>query len=198
MNLCKQIALAAAALLATVGAQAAVVASGTFGNVGLQSPGALSTTFNAPAGAASVEFQLDGFSSLDGDNFYIDVFTLSLNGTSVFSGTWDLGGGGADEVLLAPSGATATFTSRQTLDVVVPLSLLAGSNTLTFAYDSPLSWQGIDRAGPQGPGDEGWGVGAYTVTAAVPEPAPVALMLAGIGMVGGLARRRAKQLQAQG
>jgi hypothetical protein len=60
--------------------------------------------------------------------------------------------------------------------------LLAGQNTIKFSYLSLL---------PQGKRDEGWGVGSYEVTA-VPEPETYAMLLAGLGLVGAMARRRRK------
>jgi len=183
-------AFAASAALAA-GAQAATAFSNDYGNVDMSSPNAVTASFGAGAGAGSVSFHLDGFNTLDGDNYYIDVFTLTVNGSAVFSGTWDLGGGGADEVLLAPAGYSLTKNGTSSLDITVPVALASGTNQVTFAYDSPVEWNGSGRAGPQGLGDEGWGLGQVTVTATtVPEPAEGALLVAGLGLVGLAARRR--------
>jgi len=194
MNTTKKLALALAATLLAAGANAATVFSNDYGNVDMSTPNSVSASFAAGAGAGSVSFHLDGFNSLDGDNFYIDVFTLSVNGNAVFSGTWDLGGGGADEIFTSPAGYALTKNGTSSLDITVPVSFTAGANNVTFAYDSPSTWAGSGRAGGQGIGDEGWGLGQVTVAATtVPEPATSALLLAGLGIVGGIARRRARK-----
>lgn len=194
MNTTKKLALALAATLLAAGANAATVFSNDYGNVDMSTPNSVTASFAAGAGAGSVSFHLDGFNTLDGDNFYIDVFTLSVNGSTVFSGTWDLGGGGADEIFTAPAGYTLTKNGTSSLDITVPVAFASGANNVTFAYDSPLTWAGSGRAGPQGIGDEGWGLGQVTVAATtVPEPASAGLLLAGLGIMGGIARRRARK-----
>jgi hypothetical protein len=192
-----QLAAAAAALAVTAGAHAAVDYSNDFGNAVWVTDTAQVANFSSAGGAGTVSFHLDGFNTLDGDNYYIDVFTLSVNGAAVFSGTWNLGGGGADEVFQAPAGTTLTKNGTSSLDISVPVSLLAGANSVSFAYDSPAAFaspgQGVTgRAGFQGWPDEGWGLGVVTVSSAVPEPASGALLLASLGLVAGVARRRAK------
>jgi len=56
-----------------------------------------------------------------------------------------------------------------------------GSNNLTFSYASAI---------PQGLGDEGWGVKNLSVTT-VPEPESYGLLMAGLGLAGFAARRKA-------
>ena len=149
-------------------------------------------TFLAGAGAGNVSFQIQGYNSLDGDNYFIDIFHFYVNGTELFSGTWDLGSGGADRVLLDLNGASVSHVG-QTVDISVATSFAQGSNTLTCTYESATSFEGLPRAGFQGLGDEGWGLNGTTVTGnavgAAPEPETYALMLAGLGALGFVARR---------
>jgi hypothetical protein len=194
--------LAGAALaIATVsaaGAQASTLFSfaSTFGPV--ETDNSATAFFNAPAGAGAVSFTLDGYASLDGQNYYEDDFSLILNGSTIFSGTWNLGGGGTDAILFNPNGGTANNISGNGTDVTwngghvlidVPLNLVAGLNTLTFAYSS---LPGPTHAGFQGGGDEAWGLSNITVTGGVPEPASWALMLVGFGGMGAMFRARRK------
>ena len=169
--------------------QAATLYSLTGPTTAMQSPDSLSVSFLAGAGAGSAAFRVNGYSSLDGAGYYQDDFTLSLNGTAIFTGTWDLGGGGGNSVLLAPIGATAAsyvngYFQGGYADIFVPLNLVAGQNTLTFSYAS------TGYAGPQGLGDEGWGLQDVSVSgvSAVPEPATWAMMIMGFGVVGSTLR----------
>lgn len=152
----------------------------------LLSPGSDSVTFNAAAGSAVTDFIVQGFRSLDGVNGYQDTFTLSLNGTDVYSGSFDLGGGGGNVQFLGAPGATFSvanfgFFVGGEATIHTPLTLAAGSNTLRFRYDGT----------PQGQADEAWGIRALTVNGAtVPEPAGWALLLIGFGLVGSAVRRR--------
>lgn len=151
----------------------------------------VTASFTAGAGAGSVSFTLAGYNTLDGDNFWIDILQVTLNGSEVFSGTWNLGGGGLDRVLADPNGATVGSVVNQQISISLPLLLAAGSNELVFGYTSPGSFEGTARAGFQGAADERWGLNALTVTGPVPEPAVGALWLAGLGaLCGGLRRRR--------
>ena len=68
----------------------------------------VSLGFVSGAGSGQLSFHFDGYATLDGDNFWIDVFTLTLDGGLLLSGTWDLGGGGTDRVLDNPAAATVT------------------------------------------------------------------------------------------
>ncbi|HSW07936.1 PEP-CTERM sorting domain-containing protein [Aquabacterium sp.] len=186
---------ALAALLSAAGPAAMADTLYSAGATGaLATPDAApAASFSALAGAGSLSLQLQGYATLDGDHFYIDILHITLNGTEVFTATFDLGGGGLDRVLLSPLGATAVKdSSTHTVDIVVPLSLAGGSNTLVIAYDSPTSFESVGRAGPQGLDDEGWGLNSVTVTGAVPEPATALLMFGGLGLVGWLARRRSR------
>jgi PEP-CTERM motif len=186
-------AAAFAALALTAGAQAStVVYSNDYTSLGdMASPGSFtSATFSGPAGAeGTITFDIQGYNSLDGQNTYEDDFTLTLDGTTtVVKGSWDLGGGGASGFLGTFPGATWTAIGSQEIQVTVPFTFdVSGSDALTFAYASPANINQV--ATGQGLGDEGWGIGKVSV-AVVPEPGSLALMLAGLGIVGGLARRR--------
>lgn len=161
------------------------------------SAGSVDAIFSAPAaGDGSLRFQLGGYESLDGVNCCTDVFRLSVNGSMVFEGSFNMGGGGVNTVWTSPAGASVLVTtfgasddphnSTQVTwaggiaDISIPIALQAGSNTLTFAYSGGL----------QGLGDEGWKVNAVAVTTPVPEPETYAMMLAGLGLMGSVARRR--------
>lgn len=184
--------LAATALLAAAPAWAATVYTLAAPTAPLDTLATTAAAFSAGAGDGVVDFTLAGYGTLDGDNYYIDILHVTLNGVEVFSGSWDLGGGGANVVLLAPGGATIGAVVNQQLTISLPVTLAAGSNTLVFSFESPTSFDGSGRAGFQGLGDEGWGLNALTVTgpAPVPEPAGGALLLAGLGTLGWLAGRR--------
>jgi len=189
---------------------ASAVAASAQASTLLDAPGAIpeqvtdtsySLSFNGPAGPADLSFVLDGYASLDGQNWYEDDFTLSLNGADILKGTFNLGGGGNDVVFFAPaSAAIANVSGNGTnvtwagghVNISTPIDLVAGQNTLTFAYHALTQ----DHAGWQGMGDEGWGVQDVLVTAAdrgaggVPEPASWALMITGFGALGAVLRRR--------
>jgi hypothetical protein len=185
--------LAATALLAAAPTWAATLYTLPSATEAKETNTSVTASFSAGAGAGLVDFTLAGFATLDGDNFWIDILHVSLNGTEVFSGTWDLGGGGTNRVLLNPNGATVGTVSNQMLTISLPVTLAAGSNQLVFTYESPNSFEGSDRAGFQGLGDEGWGLNAVTVSgnlAPVPEPASGALLLGGLGALAWLAKRR--------
>ena len=182
--------LAATALLAAAPAWADTLYTLPSPTAALETNTSVTASFAAAAGAGQVDFTLAGYATLDGDNFWIDILHVSLNGTEVFSGTWNFGGGGTDRVLLDTNGATVGTVSGQQLTISIPLTLAAGSNQVVFTYESPTDFEGSGRAGFQGLGDEGWGLNAVTVTGTVPEPASGALLLAGLGVFGWLAKRR--------
>jgi hypothetical protein len=210
MNLRMKLAAAAAAIvtMTAAGAQAATATlySGPFSMAEMATDTSFDVTFDAlHAGGANLSFVLDGYASLDGQNWYEDDFTLSLNGQEIVKGTWNLGGGGADVVYSAPNGATFDNVSDNGADhlainwngghvnIDTPLNLQSGSNTLTFAYNS-LPSNGGQNAGWQDMGDEGWSAHNITVSQAVPEPATWGLMIVGFGGLGAMLRRQ-RQMQ---
>lgn len=169
----------------------------TGSTVEVASPGLHTTTFDSAGGAGSVSFSIVGFNTLDGGVFGAlpfppaDVFTLSLNGTAVLSGSYALGGGGSDITYFAPDGATVSTSSPGynlggTAILFVPLDLEQGSNKLTFAYSSEH---------PQGIADEGFSISGVSVSgpAAVVEPASWAMLIVGFGLIGVTARHRTSQ-----
>ena len=194
--------VAAIATVAAAGAQAGTLYSFAGPTGELPTDVSITKSFSGAAGAAQVAFTLDGYASLDGQNFYEDDFTLSLNSSPILSGTFNLGGGGANVVFFAPVGASVnnisgngmavTFAGGKVL-ISTPLNLLAGLNSLTFNYTALPRYA---HAGFQGTGDEGWGLRDIVVTQAsggVPEPASWALMLTGFGALGAVLRRNRRQ-----
>ncbi len=191
--------LGLAAFLATALAHAASVSTGGYvlGSQ-LATPGSFEAVFTAPdAGAGGLSFDLVGFKSLDGyKNCCGDVFHLSLNGTEVFAGAFNMGGGGSNAILFNPNGGTALTTTHGAGDdphnshqvtwaggvsaISLPIALVAGLNVLTFSYAGQV----------QGLGDEAWGVNSLAVATPIPEPQTYALLLAGLGVLGFLTRRR--------
>ena len=153
------------------------------------------TSFNAvvnsTGGSSSISFDLLGYSSLDGVNCCTDTFTLSLNGNTLLSGSYNLGGGGTNVTYTNPLNFVLTglnpdpnfygFGALSSISITGLFNLLSGVNTLNFAY----------AGGAQGLGDEGWGVKNLNVS---PVPLPPAAFLLATGILGlaGLRRRKAK------
>jgi hypothetical protein len=211
-------AAAAITALSAAGARAATLYQGPSSMAEMADNTSFDVTFDAlHAGAADLSFVLDGYASLDGQNWYEDDFTLSLNGAAIAKGTWNMGGGGADVVYFAPLGSTFDNISDNGadhlainwngghVDAYVPLELAAGSNTLTFEYDALPSNNG-QNAGWQDMGDEGWSAHDVVVTqnpiildqrppGGVPEPATWGLMIVGFAGAGSLLRRQ-RRLQS--
>jgi hypothetical protein len=193
----------AAAITASVAspAMASTLYSNPLLTGAIVSPG--SVGFSANSGSAqsgALSFKLNGFASLDGVNFFEDDFTLMLNGAPILTLSYDLGGGGSNAVFsnlygaTISGGANAYFQGGTLLINIASLPLIAGSNSFSFSYDSPTGGSLSDplngHAGPQGLGDEGWGVSDVLLTGSVPEPASWALMIAGFGLTGAAMRRR--------
>lgn len=187
--------LAATALLAAAPSWAATLYSLPAPTAALETNQSVSLNFAAGAGAGQLAFTLAGYTTLDGDNFWIDILHVTLNGNEILSGTWDIGGGGLSRVLVDPNGATFGVVNNGTKELMIslPVTLASGSNQLVFSYESPTVFEGSARNGFQGLGDEGWGLNAVTVSgnlAPVPEPGSGALLLGGLGALGWLAKRR--------
>ncbi|MBB5371553.1 MULTISPECIES: FxDxF family PEP-CTERM protein [unclassified Janthinobacterium] len=151
----------------------------------LASPGQLTDTFSTKSGPGWLNFQLQGYGTLDGDgNGYTDVFSLQVNGVTVLSGSWDLGGGGNNVFYFNPYNATVNAVSNGrgaggTADFSLPIQFVYGTNSITFSY----------AGNAQGLGDEGWGINEVQV-AVIPEPETYAMLLAGLGLLGFMTRRK--------
>jgi hypothetical protein len=187
----------AAGLFAALGqANASVIHNDGFANTqGEYRPTDTSfdVAFTAPsAGNQSISFDIFGARTLDGVNFYQDNFSLALNGTTIFTGSFDLGGGGTDSVLLNLASLATAAAGDRGIAVSGVLALLAGINTLTFSYDSLTT----GFAGFQGTGDESWGINSVDVSnaniSAVPVPGAVFFLGAGLLGLAGIARKSSK------
>jgi hypothetical protein len=166
----------------------------------LRSNSSFSTSFiSNTAGAGTIDFALLGHLSLDGvhnkpntNTPYTDTFTLYLNGESLLSGSFDLGGRG-QTVWSGVAGATIDarsngFFKGGLAEIFLPVFLQNGLNTLVFAYTGlgqPLY-------------DEAWSIGRVTVES-TPSPVPLpaaaplfAAALAGAGLIGWRKRRQRK------
>ena len=164
-------------------------------------PGSFTATVDASVAdaAATLDFVLSGFRSLDGYNTYQDVLTLTVNGVETFTGSFNLGGGGASDTSFGTGtavtvnengvdpGTSIGWSGGTTTVTGLSFNLLAGVNTFNFAYSAP----GIANWGGQTVKDEGWGIASASVTA-VPEPETYAMLLAGLGLIGTIVRRRNK------
>ena len=187
----------AAAVLPLGAAQAATVLfddSATNYTGEYRSVEGLNVVFSSAGGAHSIAFDLFGAKSVDGNNSYRDVFTIALNGTDVFSGSFDMSGGGGNIVTLNTLGwawNTVTnpggyfqggYTSVEGL-----VNLLAGQNTFSVSFTQP----GPSNGAGQGVGDESWALNDLTI-APVPLPAGLPLLAAGLVGLGLVASRKRK------
>ena len=195
-------------------ASAAVVLNSSFSGE-RQTGTSFSVDFSSAETNAKISLQIQGYRTLDayaptyacgngidtpfGFGCYQDDFHLSLNGVEILSGTFMMGSP-TDSVPVynvlytAPTGTTFEninypWVGGYTDFVDVPITLLAGLNTLVFSYTSRTFFY-------EGLGNEAWGVNAVRVETyaenSVPIPGTVALL--GLGLVGiGAARRNPKQ-----
>ncbi|MBO9581209.1 MAG: PEPxxWA-CTERM sorting domain-containing protein [Sphingobium sp.] len=168
-----------------------------------ESPSSYAFIASSGGGNGALSFTIHGYGTLDGVNSYEDDFTLALNSAPILQLSYDLGGGGGNAIFTNIYGATVSSRyatgGHWAIDVAIAaLPLLSGDNSFVFAYVSPLgdALGGAGRhAGPQGLGDEGWGLSNILLTGnaavtPVPEPASWALMIGGMALAGGLMRRR--------
>lgn len=168
MNVKALIGGAALSVLLAQSAEAGLIYSAAAPTGPIATNQTYSVVFNSSPVAAALSFVIDGYASLDGQNFYEDVFSLKLNNALVFSGTFNLGGGSNSgsqaNIYYNPFGATFTNLTGNGTGIgwqggkeaisFASLPLAAGSNTLTFGYTSASG----GHAGFQGIRDEAWGI----------------------------------------
>ncbi len=190
MNFTKTLLVASIAMAACA-ANAATYS--TPGSAQTAIPGSFSWQVNAGMAdpMASLSFVLQGYKSVDGLNAYSDLFTVSVNGNKLGSGYFNLGGGGitqwtgAGSYVNSNADNTKTFMGGTSTFTGLKFALNAGINTITFSYTP----DGASNNGGQGFADESWKIAGASVTA-VPEPETYAMLLAGLGVMGAIARRR--------
>ena len=105
---------------------------------------------------ASLQFDLLLFRTIDGTACCTDTFSLTVNGATVFQGTFTASNSGVS--ISTSVGVTRTFLGGGVFRFTVDHALNAGNNSYVFGY-SPL----------QSLADEAWGLDNVSVSA-VPEP----------------------------
>jgi hypothetical protein len=159
--------------------------NGDTGILGQLDGGSATLSLLSPgSGSGRLSFDLLGFRTVDGYNCCTDTFRLTVNGTEIFRGVFNMGGGGGEGIELQPAGTTV-FSGAGARSISLDVALLSGPNQLSFNY-----------GGMQGFGDEAWGLDNVNLQAnVVPEPETYAMLLAGLGLLGFMARRR-KEVRA--
>ena len=158
---------------------------------GLASSACVIASNNAQSGASG---DTSGFDGTFGTGWSLLGKLPPTSGTSTLNGvnfTWGFTGSGT-----GPGTWTLTADQNVTLDLV--FAMHASNNTGAFLFDDLAliagqtgTWQ-IDwvNNGDQNPAYSNLTLFARDITTAVPEPETYALMLAGIGMMGFMAKRR--------
>jgi len=178
--------------------------SGTYFIGGVTSPG------TSAVGGAHLTFDLIGYGGIDGyggrinTNDVYDTFGFRLN-DDFFGAILNMGGANPGPAVLYgntfPSLTLVSYTDNGSgrgglASFSVDFTLLSGANSFGFNYGCCSLANGSE---------EGWGLRNIAVSAdllgtrqpvtSVPEPETYALMLAGLGVMGAVVRRR-KVLQA--
>jgi hypothetical protein len=186
MHLCKSLcAIAVAALSVTVAQAAAPVYAGTLGS------GTFMGTVAADSGPSSSpelwsfwQFSAPFMASVsitvkpDSPGFdpFIAVWYGQENDTSKY---FDMTSGAMNTVFVASADGLTPFAPAG-IDAPAGLSFINDYGSDRFVLAIADYADGV-----------GYGPLAYTITASVPEPETYALMLAGLGLVGAMVRRRA-------
>lgn len=140
---------------------------------------------------ATLTFDLCGYNTVDGyalGSDTTDIFTLKINGSKVFSGSFDMGGGFGQYTYVyyqtpGVSFTTSTFGLGQggLTQFTVTFTLLSGNNSFQFDYGA---MQGIL--------DESWAIQKASVSTV---PVPPAFILFGSGLAGLAATRLRRKKQ---
>lgn len=185
-------------------ASATVINNGTF-EAGLAPAG---SPFTVAAGGST----LPGWSVLSGQ---VDVINLQQPDLRVIEGNWsvDVDSGAIGQSFAAMAGTTYSIELRHRSSVVGQAQIMlvrlgyAGSDETLLQFNTAsdgsvltqgITWTAPTTGGPlasfsiQGSGPlPGGVVDSIVMTSPIPEPASVALMLAGLGVIGFMARRQA-------
>lgn len=148
--------------------------------------------FNSTGGGAGVDF---GLSLTTGESFTVSTDAGQIwHGAMPWDGNYEMlstNAGGEDGLAYAPYLVGIGWTAVGTLvaDIGGDYRVIgAGTNTFTAWADGEIEFHYADINS-----DDNFGAVNSTVTTAVPEPANIALLLAGLGMMGVVARRRASK-----
>lgn len=189
LALCASLSTAQAALVFDDNATVFTDLTGLYRGVGT-----LTVNFNSASTTGVISFDLFGAGSVDGLNtsggFYDDLFTVALNGMDVFAGYFNMSGGGTNSYTstlgwtanTTPSGGTFDGGLTNVFGSLTGLNI--GNNTFSVTFSSP------GGAGDQGKGDESWALNDLNIST-VPLPAGAPLLMAGLGALALLRRKRA-------